>query len=386
MRIAFFAECYDPQINGVVTCIKNLENLLKEKGHQVYKFVPKISRNQPELENDIFRQKSIKYPFQKEYNIASLNSKKIIKLAQKWQIELIHAHGEFFMFLNALKVKKKMNVPLVFTFHTFWENYKHYFFWGLIPTFFIRLAFKYLYRKIDYFIAPSEKAKYYLKNILHMPQPVEVIPSGLNLDHFYPKSDYHKIRNEFRKKYNLSDKDFVFIHVGRIGKEKSIDQIIKAFPEIIKKYPSAKLIIVGDGPAKNDLQKLTTSLNLNNNIFFLGYIPWQKINEAYYAADAFVFASETETQGLVVIEAMAAKLPIIIKNDLAFKGIVQENVNALIFHNQEELVEKTFSLISDKKRRESLAIHSFELSKNFTNEKFVGKIEKLYQNILIKTD
>ena len=381
MNIGFFAECYDPQINGVVMSMKNLEFELKKHGHNVFKFVPKIG-NFIDNEDNVFRQPSIKYFFQPEYNMASLNIKEALSKAKEWNIQIAHAHGEFSLLIIAAKICRRLKIPLVFTFHTMWEYYLHYLLWGLVPKRLARRILASIYKRPDYFIVPSMKVKHYLENTLQVKKPIKIIPTGLKLDHFYNHNMNEKQRMLFRKKYGIKKNDFVLIFVGRVGKEKSIDVIIKGMRTLIKHHHHVKFLIVGDGPAKTKLEIKRKAYGLEKSIIFTGYITWEKIPEAYQASDVFVFASTSETQGLVTVEAMASGLPIVVKHDLAYTDIVKDNVNALIFKDNDEFASKVEKLILNPELCKNMSTNSINLSKNFTLTEFGKKVEKYYEWIL----
>jgi 1,2-diacylglycerol 3-alpha-glucosyltransferase len=183
MNIAFFTECWEPQINGVITALKNLEQGLVEHGHKIYVFAPEHN-HYIDNKSCIFRQKAIKYYFQPEFNFASIFINKALKKTKEWNIRLIHSHTEFSMGLVAARIAKYLNIPYIYTFHTLWECYSHYFFWDIFPKSTIRFLLSLLYKIPHYFIVPSQKIKAYLESIMHIKGQVEIIPTGLDLEHF----------------------------------------------------------------------------------------------------------------------------------------------------------------------------------------------------------
>jgi 1,2-diacylglycerol 3-alpha-glucosyltransferase len=380
MNIAFFTECWDPQINGVITAIKNLEFELVNRGHSIYIFAPKHN-NYIDTQPGIFRQRAIKYYFQPEFNFASMFIHKALKKAKEWKIKLIHSHTEFSMGVVSARIAAALSIPHVFTFHTWWEQYSHYFFWDIFPRSTIRWLLFLLYKIPHYFIVPSRKIKTYLKNVMHVKGTIEIIPTGLHLDHFYNYRITASNRTAFRKKYGIGKDDKVMIFVGRMGREKSIDTLIKSLPALIKKYPEIKLLLVGGGPAVDKLKKLACSLSVEKHVIFSGYIPWQTIPLAYKSSDVFVNASTSETQGLVTVEAMASGLPVIVKNDITNLEMINNGKDGLVFDHTQEFHEKVYSLFSQTHLSETLQKKSLEASKNYTVQEFGRRTEEFYKNV-----
>ena len=210
---------------------------------------------------------------------------------------------------------------------------------------------------------------------------IEIIPTGLDLDHFYNYKITDRDRTAFRRKYSIGDNDKVMIFVGRIGREKSIDILIKGLPALIKKHAAIKLLLIGGGPAVEELKKLARALSVENHVIFCGYIPWQMIPLAYKSSDVFVNASTSETQGLVTVEAMASGLPVIVRNDVVNLEIINNGKDGLVFEQTPEFSEKVHALFSQAPLQEALQKKSLKASKNYTVQEFGKRTQEFYRNV-----
>ncbi|MBN1523139.1 MAG: glycosyltransferase [Spirochaetales bacterium] len=380
MNIGFFADCWDPQINGVITSMKNLELDLCGKNHRVYKFAPK----QDNSHNDqtLFLQNSIQYVFQKEFSLASPFPYKALDQARKWKLDIVHGHSEFSVGRIGATVADRLNIPLVATLHTLWELYTHYFFWGKCPLSIFRYYFGMYYRRPRYFIVPSIKIKKYLQTVFHVEHPIEIIPTGIELSRFGDSQYARQDISGFRKQFRLKDNDIVGILVGRMGKEKSIEMVIRAVARLIHKYPKLKLLLVGGGPELEELKALAKTLDAEDAVVFAGYIPQKNIPLTYRASDFFITASTTETQGLSTIEAMATGLPLILRSDPVQKEVAGDSGNALFFDSEMELANAMEKIISNTTIQRQLASLAKKRSESFSLAQFGSRVERFYDYVL----
>ncbi len=381
MNIGFFTECWDPQINGVITSIKNLQYELNRRNNSIYVFAPHY-KNHNDNDPHIFRQWAIKYFFQPEFNFASLLKFKALQKARHWKIDLIHSHTEFSLGIIASGVAKQLKVPFVLTFHTLWEYYSHYFLWDILPQNLFRYFLSLLYKSPDYFIAPSQKVKSYLENIMNVTATIKVIPTGLNLNHFFNYDVTPQTRHDFRKKYGLAHNDKVMLFVGRIGREKSIDVLIRGLAQLGRKYSHIKLLLVGGGPGIPELQKQAKKLHVEDSVIFTGYIPWNHIPLVYKSSDMFVLASISETQGLVTVEALACGLPVIVRKDPANLDITENGSYGLVFNKPEDFPAVVDTLLSHPELANSLKEKAQRASLKYSAEQFGKEVVEYYNWII----
>jgi glycosyltransferase involved in cell wall biosynthesis len=285
------------------------------------------------------------------------------------KLDIVHTHSPFTMGFFGWRVAKLQKIPRVSTFHTLLSEYVGYVSklgkiilkpvtWEFCRTFYNR------HRKL---IAPSETLKKILEDH-KIRKPIETIPNGIDTNLFRPFN-----KTAARKKLGLEGEK-IFLSLGRLGHEKNVDVVIRAFENL-----NAKLVIVGRGPAKPKLEKLTKKLNLQNKVAFKGFVP-EKLKPLYYsAADALVIASKSETQGLVVVEAMACGTPVIGVNSGAIPEMIEDGKNGYLFEpgNVKELTEK-IRMFESSRRMEKNAI---ETSKNYSIDRCTTKLEKFYQSL-----
>ena len=305
MRIGFFTDTYTPQINGVVSSIRLFADALERQGHEVYIFAP--TPRQPTDGPRVVRIPSVPFVFQPEMRLASLYSQQAYRLARRANLDIVHSHDPFAVGLFGLAVAKRFRLPYVHTYHTLYPEYVHY----VWETRFTRAMAERLSREFcdqcDLVLAPSTKIERAL-NAWGVTAPVEILPTGVDAARF-ANPDMEAAAN-LRRRFAIPETDRLLTFVGRVGLEKNIDLLVEAIARV--KTPGARLLIVGNGPYRAELDAHIASLGVADRVTFTGYLQGDDVAAAYAASDAFFFASLSETQGLVVAEAMASGLPTIL--------------------------------------------------------------------------
>ncbi|WP_313467623.1 glycosyltransferase, partial [Carnobacterium sp.] len=266
MKVGIFTDTYFPQISGVATSIKTLKKELERQGHEVIIFTttdPKVQ----EKEEGIVRLTSIPFFSFQDRRIAIKGVYRALKIAKELQLDIIHTQTEFSLGLTGKYIAYQLKIPCVHTYHTMYEDYLHYIANGKVlrPTH-VKLVSKMYCNKSSGIIAPSEKARKQLLNY-GVVSRISVIPTGVDLEHFLKEN-----KRDIRKELSFSKDTRLLLSLSRVAKEKSIDLLIKAMPEILLHQPAAKLVIVGDGPARNELEELAHSLGLADTVFFIGEV------------------------------------------------------------------------------------------------------------------
>ena len=208
---------------------------------------------------------------------------------------------------------------------------------------------------------------------------VHIIPTGIEVERFYKENIPSSEVKELRKKLGLTTKDFVILFVGRLGTEKSVDTLIEAHYSIVKRHPEAKLIIIGDGPDADQFKELTGKLKLNNHVIFTGRVPWEEIPKYYQLATVFATASSTETQGLTVIEAMGASIPVVCLDDEAFRTVVIDDLNGYLFKDKREYRRVILDLIEEPKRLERLRTQARITADQHSSKYFAEQVLDVYK-------
>jgi len=362
MKIAYFTDTYEPQINGVVTSIKLSAENLRKSGHEVYIFCPSGSKKD-KYTYPIFSKKFKNYP---EYRV-SLPSFSLIKKIKEIKPNVIHIHTPATIGIAGLIVAKLFNIPIIITYHTLLKDYMSYITSDNSGSQFIDMYTSWFFNRSSTIIAPSSPIKKILRKN-GIKKPIKVLPTPMDA-------------NIVEKKSRKKNKKLTILHVGRLCKEKRIEIVLSAFKDILKKTDS-KLIITSSGPDEKRLKNLTKKLNISGNVKFTGYLPIKKLKKLYSTADIFVSASDTETQGLVILEAMSNGCPVIARNALGFKDIIRDGKNGLLFNNKDELSEKIILLSKNKKLRNKLIKEGLRTADKFNSENYIKKIEKLYNENL----
>lgn len=328
MRIAFFTDTYLPSRDGVVTSILLTKHELERMGHEVFVFAPEPARKE-EREEGVHYYPSIGFRRYQGYRVPMLPSD-TSPVLDELKVDVIHAHGLFFMGLRSMLAGRELKLPVVVTFHTMvTDAAKYYNFTPLPDETASRLMWVYVKRllqRAEVVIAPTEAIKKELLASAPRIRRVEVIPTGIEIGRFNPQVEGGRVR----ARYGLGDEK-VILHVGRIAKEKNIELVLQGFAELLKEEEGAKLMIVGDGPAKEEFERRAGQLGVGGAVIFTGFVPDAELPEYYAACDVFTLASKFETQGLVILEAMATGKPVTGINYRAVAEIIKDKENGYLF-------------------------------------------------------
>ena len=354
MRIGLFTDTYPPHINGVATSVSMLEAALRKKGHTVYVVTVNPENLSYNFENDhIIRIPGIPTGIY-DYRLSGIYPIKAASKIKQLNLDIIHCHTEFGIGLFARIISRQLDIPLVHTYHTMYEDYVHYITKGYFDKSSKKLVEHltkfYCDKTVTELIVPTKKTYDLFKEKYKYDRFVHIIPTGIDLERFYKEKINKEKAKKLQEKLNISEKDFIIIFVGRIASEKNIDFLIKNHVNLVKKNKNVKLIIVGSGPDLEELEKLSKKLKMDNNIIFTGKVPWNEVSLYYSISNVFTTASHTETQGLTVIEAMAASLPVVALDDEAFNQTVIKDLNGYLFKDKKDYCKYMEILINDREK------------------------------------
>ena len=354
MRIGIFTDTYLPDINGVVSSVELLRKKLEDNGHDAYVICTYKGHTKVKKEGKIIRLPGIEIKQLYGYALASPLHFLYIDELRSLNLDLIHAETEFGVGIFANIVASNLGLPLVRTYHTTYEDYTHYV--NFINSKTLDKGLKKLvvsWSKLYCdncvkLITPSKKTMEMLTSY-GVKTPIDIIPTGVELDRFKDENiDFEKVK-EIRNEVNLKDNEKLLVFVGRIAQEKSIDSIINAFKKVKENNLALKLMIIGDGPSLNELKELSSSLELNDYIYFMGKKPFAEVANYYKAADGFISASTSETQGMTYIEALASGLMVLAHYDEVLEDIVKEGENGYFFKDDVyNAIEKFESLSKEE--------------------------------------
>jgi len=375
LKIGFFTDTYLPQFNGVVTSIESFRKELERQGHDVYVFAPS-----PKLKIDskkVARFHSVNFLMYPGIRVAMPYSQNAYDLAKKIKLDIVHSHDPFSIGLFGLWIAKKFKIPYIHTYHTLYPDYVHYIWKTKITEKLAKKLSKDFCNTNDLIIAPSTKIRNYLKK-WGVKRDIKILATGIDFKEFTKKTSNGL--NNFRNKYNIKKDDRVLLFLARIAKEKNIDFLIESLKRIGDKN---KLLMVGDGPYKKELENKIKKEKIDN-IIFTGYLDRKNVSLAYQVSDIFVFSSTSETQGLVIAEAMGCGLPIVALKDAAVADMVDDGKNGFLTNkNTREFSNKIMKILEDKKLYERMSKYSIKKSKEFTIKK---KTDELIKNYYIQID
>lgn len=324
MRVAMFADCYHPVINGVTTSIELLGRALREEGHEVLLFAPGVPGYR-DAEPHVRRFASVVFPLHPEERVSFPWPWAHLQEAIRFRPDVVHIHTPFNVGLMGWFVAARTGAPRLFTHHTLFEEYLHYV--PVPPTLMRPVAIaiaRWFWNTSAVVIAPSEevKARQLEQGIR---RPLHVIPTGIDIDSF-ESGDPAGPRAEL----GLGPEDRLLLYMGRVAREKSLDFLLEAFADATQRDPRLRLAVIGDGPERPALEAIAQGLGLTGKAHFLGYRPRGDLRHYLAAARAFVFASQTETQGLVSLEAQSAGVPVVAVRASGTNEAVAPDVGGLL--------------------------------------------------------
>lgn len=354
MRVGIFTDTYLPDINGVVSSVELLRKQLEKNGHDAYVICTYKGINKVKVEGKIIRLPGVEIKKLYGYAITSPLHLLFIEELKKLKLDIIHAETEFGVGIFANIVASTLNLPLVRTYHTTYEDYTHYV--NFINSRRLDKGLKKLvvsWSKLYCdncvkLITPSKKTMEMLTSY-GVKTPIDIVPTGVELDRFKDENtDFDEVYR-IQSMVNLSEDEKLLVFVGRIAQEKSIDEIIKAFSLVKENNLKVKLMIVGGGPSLDELKNLSISLEFKDYVYFMGKQPFSEVVNYYKAADGFISASTSETQGMTYIEALSSGLVVLARHDEVLEDLIIENKNGYFFDsNIYDAIEKFNSLSKEE--------------------------------------
>ena len=382
MKILITTDLYTTNTNGVVTSVQNLFDELTARGHDV-KILTISDSFHSHREGPVTYIRSVSlervYP---NVRMPMSYRHELIRDIIDWKPDVVHSQCEFFSFQFASRISRITGAPIVHTYHTLYEQYVTSY---LIPSRrFSDAMVKFLSRvrlkKVRTLVAPTSKVENTLQGY-GLDNPIEVVPSGISLDQHRQRLD-PTLRRELRRELGLTEEDQVLLNLGRLGGEKNLGELITLFARAREENPNLKFLIVGDGPARKELEELARKLEIRQHVIFTGMVPPDKVQQYYQLGDLFVSASTSETQGLTYIEAAANGLPLLCRQDDCLTDVLMDGLNGYEYTCEEEFLRAIDAMMADPAWRENAARRSEEIAASFDKRVFADHMETIYQSVL----
>jgi len=349
MRVGLFTNNYLPFRGGVTTAVETLRRGLETLGHRAWVFAPAPAKPATDP-SFVFRYPSVPAPTYPGFALPLPFSPRLARQAAALDLDIIHAQHPFLLGVTARRLARRQGRPLVFTYHTRYEKYAHYVPLPerLVSALAIRLSCRFA-ESADLVVAPSDRIAALLKD-RGVTARIAVIPTGVDLDLFHPGS-----REEARRQLGLPQDGLLCLYVGRLDREKSVDRILDAFASIRAAVSGATLHLVGQGSHEGALRRRAALSPAREHIHFHGGMEREALPPFYRAADLFLFASETETQGLVLAEAHACGLPAAAVRASGVDEVVSDGETGVLAKTEpRDLADAAIGLLLDRARRQAM--------------------------------
>ena len=384
MRIGLFTDTYFPQVSGVATSIRTLKIELEKQGHAVFIFTTTDKDVNRYEDWQIIRIPSVPFFAFKDRRFAYRGFSKALEIAKQYQLDIIHTQTEFSLGLLGIWIARELKIPVIHTYHTQYEDYVHYIAKGML----IRPSMvKYLVRgflhDVDGVICPSEIVRDLLSDY-KVKVEKRVIPTGIELAKFERPEIKQENLEELRSKLGIQDDEKMLLSLSRISYEKNIQAVLVAFAEVLKEEDKVKLVVAGDGPYLDDLKEQAKKLEIQDYVIFTGMIAPSETALYYKAADFFISASTSETQGLTYLESLASGTPVIAHGNPYLDNLISDKMFGTLYYGEHDLAGAILeALIATPDMNEhTLSEKLYEISA----ENFGKRVHEFYLDAIISNN
>lgn len=384
MRVGLFTDTYFPQVSGVATSIRTLKTELEKQGHTVFIFTTTDKDVNRYEDWQIIRIPSVPFFAFKDRRVAYRGFSKALEIARQYQLDIIHTQTEFSLGLLGVWIAKELKIPVLHTYHTQYEDYVRYIANGmLIRPSMVKYIVRGFLNDMDGVICPSEIV-YDLLTRYKVTTEKRVIPTGIDLAKFERPEITKNHIEDLRKKLTIDDSETMLLSLSRVSYEKNIQAVIEALPDVLKENAAVKLVVAGDGPYLADLKEQAESLGITDSIIFTGMIPPNETALYYKAADFFISASTSETQGLTYLESIASGTPIIAHGNPYLDNVVTDKMFGTLYYEDNDLSGAILEAVmtTPKMDEERLADKLYEISA----ENFGRRVYEFYLDLGISKD
>lgn len=380
MKVVMVSDVYFPRINGVSTSMQTFRSSLGRFGIEVRIVAPDYGDAADQGDAGIVRVPGRAVPRDPEDRLVKWRAMRGTLRTEARRADLVHIQTPFLAHYAGIKAARMHHRPTLTTYHTLFEEYlRHYA--PFVPDRWLRAAARGLSRAqcnaVDAVIVPSTAMRERLLDY-GVATPLHVLPTGIPLAQFN-----HGDRKSFRDRLGIPDEQPVALYVGRVAFEKNLDFLLDAFALVHARRPDLLLLVTGEGPALPDLRAQARRMGLGGAVRFLGYIDRAtELPNCYAAADAFVFASRTETQGLVLLEAMAQGLPVVALSAMGTRDILGPGRGCLApADNRQAFADALLHLMNDPDLRRQLSVEAREFAREWSDETMARRLAELYRSL-----
>ena len=381
MHIAHFTNFYLPVVNGVVRSVESFREALTKLGHNVFVFA-QSDNDYEDKAPFIFRYPSLPLPAKVEVPAVIPVSPFVDQLLPSLKLDVLHTHHPVLLGQTAASKAEELNLPLVFTFHTQYREYTHYFplpqdvIQGFLKDT-VQSWLKDFMRKCQHIVIPSESMKEILIRDYGLQDHYTVIPTGIDLE------PYQSVEGNTLRASKRWQDDKVLVSIGRLAPEKNWETLLQAAASVYREHPDLRVVILGDGPEKAALQNLSAELGIAERVTFTGELPFAEVTVYLKAADLFGFSSVTETQGLVTMEAMAAGLPVVAVDASGTRDIVDDGKQGfLVPNNADALAASIENLIESPEKMRRFSIQALEKARTFDLKNMAKSLVNVYEKAI----
>ncbi len=380
-KILITTDLYTTNTNGVVTSVQNLFDVLTEKGHDV-RILTISADHHSHKEGAVYYIRSLPigavYP---DVRMPVSFRHKLIQEIIDWKPDVIHSQCEFFSFQFASRISRITGAPIVHTYHTLYEQYVTY----LVPSrrlgrTLVRVLTRERLRRVKMVVAPTAKVEHALQDY-GVRKPISVVPSGISLEQHHKRMPPEE-RQRRRQALGIGDDQQVLLNLGRLGTEKNLGELMDLFAKALETNENMVFLIVGDGPAREDLERQAQELGISRKVIFTGMVEPQEVQNYYQLADVFASASTSETQGLTYIEAAANGLPLVCRQDDCLEDVLKEGENGYEYSSAQEFLDAIDTLMENPKLRQAASEKSQEIAGHFDKEAFGEAIAHIYESVI----
>jgi 1,2-diacylglycerol 3-alpha-glucosyltransferase len=384
MRVLMISDVYFPRINGVSTSIQTFARELVAAGQEVTLIAPDYGRSSAEP-FEVLRIPSRYLPLDPEDRILRTGQLRVHRgrLAAQ-SFDLLHIHTPFVAHYAGTALARRLGIPVVESYHTFFEQYLDKYV-PVIPSAWLRLAARRFSaaqcNDVDALVVPSQAMLQVLESY-GVKVPARVIPTGIELDRFGSGD-----AGRFRRERGIPPARPVLVHVGRLAFEKNIEFILRMLTRVVPRFPSVLLVIAGEGPARRSLEALAGRLGLRENVTFIGYLDREgPLEDCYCSGDAFVFASRTETQGLVLLEAMALGVPVVSTAVMGTREVLAGGRGCLIAEDEEaHFAAQVIRVLEDPELRRRLSEEARTYAREWSAPALAARMLDYYAEVAARS-